>query len=70
MRVANEMTRRRGTSEDMEFLFELLRRALGPHVEATYEPWDDDWQRRNFWEKPAPRTTRFWNPRGGQSAAF
>lgn len=43
-----EIGRRRATSEDADFLYDVLKRALGPHVEATFGEWDDEWQRQEF----------------------
>jgi ribosomal protein S18 acetylase RimI-like enzyme len=52
--VRAEITRRQGCEADREFLYDLLKRALGPHIEATYGPWDDNWQRRHFLETTTP----------------
>jgi ribosomal protein S18 acetylase RimI-like enzyme len=47
------IARRPGRESDRAFLHALHRRALGPWIEATYGPWDEDWQREHF-----RRTTR------------
>ena len=49
-----ETIRRPGSPEDREFLFVLLRRALGPQIEETYGPWDEEWQRRHFLDTTDP----------------
>ncbi len=46
--VVTEITLRPGCEADREFLYDLLKRALGPHIEATYGPWDESWQRSHF----------------------
>ena len=46
--MADALTRRSATESDREFLFQLLKLALGPHIEAVYGPWDESWQRRHF----------------------
>ena len=45
---------RPATADDGDFLYELHRRALGPVIEATWGPWDDEVQRRfhRAWFKP------------------
>ena len=45
--VTQEITRRLGSDSDREFLYVLLRRSLGPHIEATYGQWDKAWQREH-----------------------
>lgn len=52
--MAGEITRRAGTEADREFLFELLKRSLGPHIRATYGAWNEAWQRRRFLETSDP----------------
>lgn len=47
-------SRRAGTEADRAFLWALLRDALGPHVEATYGAWDEDWQRAHFEQTTDP----------------
>lgn len=42
--------------EDLEFLFALLRAALGPYVEQTFGPWKDEEQRARFFESTVPAT--------------
>lgn len=49
-------SRRPATADDRDFLYELIRRSLGPHVEATYGAWDDGWQRQHFQETTDPAT--------------
>ena len=44
----NELSRRGAAESDRDFLYELIKQALGPSIVATYGPWDDDWQRDNF----------------------
>ncbi len=48
------ITRRQASESDRELLYDLLKRALGPHIEATYGPWDEGWQRQNFSETTDP----------------
>ena len=50
VRMANEISRRPASEADREFLYDLLRESLGPHIEATYGPWDEKRQRRSFLE--------------------
>lgn len=45
---STSITLRRATHDDAEFLFSLLRAALGPYVEETYGPWDEADQRARF----------------------
>lgn len=54
MAVSGGIRLRPGVEGDRERLYTLLRRALGPHVEAIYGPWDDAWQRRRFDETTDP----------------
>jgi GNAT superfamily N-acetyltransferase len=53
--MTGEIARRPGLDTDREFLYQLLRSALGPYVEATYGPWDEDWQRGHFVATTVPR---------------
>lgn len=48
MTGSRSITLRPATQDDAEFLFALLRAALGPYVEETYGPWDEDDQRARF----------------------
>ena len=52
------LTQRPGTDADVEFLYELLRDALGPYVVATYGPWDEEEQRARFLRDPRPDEQR------------
>ena len=54
MSTAIETTRRSGRVSDRDFLYHLLVRALRPHIEATYGPWDEQWQRARFLETTEP----------------
>jgi ribosomal protein S18 acetylase RimI-like enzyme len=51
-----QITLRRATADDLEFLFTLLEAALGPYVEQTYGPWQEDDQRRRFFATTRPET--------------
>jgi ribosomal protein S18 acetylase RimI-like enzyme len=51
-----QITLRRATADDLEFLFTLLEAALGPYVEQTYGPWREDDQRRRFFATTRPET--------------
>jgi len=51
-----DLRKRPATDADAEFIFECIKRALGPHVIATYGPWDEDWQRKNFSRTTDPRS--------------
>lgn len=53
--MTHQITRRPGSDSDREFLYTLLRRSLGPHVEATYGAWDEAWQREHFLASSDPR---------------
>ena len=48
--MPEEISLRPATQEDVEFLFSLLKAALGPYVEQTYGPWSEDEQRARFFE--------------------
>ncbi len=52
--MSNEITIRDATSNDLEFLYNLLKVALGPHVEQVYGPWNDDVERAKFFESTQP----------------
>lgn len=39
----------------MEFLFALLKAALGPYIEQTYGPWNEAEQRSRFFQTTRPR---------------
>jgi ribosomal protein S18 acetylase RimI-like enzyme len=41
------------TIEDMDFLFDLHKAAMGDYVDQTWG-WDDDWQREHFLNKFKP----------------
>jgi hypothetical protein len=43
--MTGELTLRVAAREDLEFLFSLLRVSLGPYVEQTFGPWQDEEQR-------------------------
>jgi GNAT superfamily N-acetyltransferase len=45
-------------SEDLEFLFSLLRASLGSYVEQTFGPWNDEDQRARFFASTDPATHR------------
>ena len=52
------VTLRDATAEDLEFLFSLLRVALGPYVVQTFGSWDDAEQRARFFAATDPTTHR------------
>jgi GNAT superfamily N-acetyltransferase len=52
------ITLRDATPDDLEFLFSLLRVALGPYVVRTFGPWDDAEQRARFFASTDPATHR------------
>ena len=56
--MTRRITHRPGSDSDLEFLYLLLKRSLGPHVEATYGPWDEQWQRTRFLETTDPSEHR------------
>jgi len=62
--VEAEIVRRPGCEADREFLYELLARALGPHIEAAYGAWDEGWQRRHFLETTVPSAHEIVESRG------
>jgi hypothetical protein len=41
----DEITTRVSTSSDIEFLYHLIKVALGPYVEQVYGPWKDEVER-------------------------
>jgi len=54
--ATRDLRKRRATDADAEFIFECVKTALGPYVVATYGPWDEDWQRKNFSQTTDPRS--------------
>jgi GNAT superfamily N-acetyltransferase len=54
--VSEAITFRTARDEDLEFLFELLKASLGPYVEQTFGPWQDDEQRARFLATTKPQT--------------
>lgn len=54
--MSDPITLRTAQPEDLEFLFELLKASLGPYVEQTYGPWQEDVQRARFFESTQPET--------------
>jgi GNAT superfamily N-acetyltransferase len=52
--LQDEITIRVSTSNDLEFLYNLLKVALGPHVERVYGPWNDEVERAKFFESTQP----------------
>ena len=52
------ITLRDAASDDLEFLFSLLRVALGPYVVQTFGPWDDAEQRARFFAATDPAMHR------------
>lgn len=49
---------RPATPADLEFLYGLLRQTLGPYVEQTWGPWDDEDQRARFFSATRLGTQR------------
>ncbi len=47
---------RTARADDLEFLFELLKRALGAYVEATFGAWKEEEQRERFFATTDPET--------------
>jgi GNAT superfamily N-acetyltransferase len=45
---------RDGRADDLEFLFALFKVSLGPYVEQTYGPWQEDAQRQRFFQLTNP----------------
>jgi len=56
--TSGEITLRVAEKEDLEFLFSLLRASLGPYVEQTFGPWNDEEQRTRFFASTDPATHR------------
>lgn len=56
MNVKNEITLRIARSEDLEFLFSLLKAALGPYIERTYGAWHEAEQHERFITGTRPET--------------
>jgi GNAT superfamily N-acetyltransferase len=52
--VTEEISLRIATAKDLEFLYSLLKAALGPYVEQTYGPWHEEEQRDRFFEFTKP----------------
>jgi ribosomal protein S18 acetylase RimI-like enzyme len=53
MRPNQSLQLRAATSEDAEFLFQLLRATMREYVEQTWS-WDEKWQRAHFQERFDP----------------
>ncbi|MCI0636496.1 MAG: GNAT family N-acetyltransferase [Actinobacteria bacterium] len=56
--MTDQIALRVAANEDLEFLFALLRASLGPYVEQTFGPWDDEDQRARFFASTDPATHR------------
>jgi N-acetylglutamate synthase-like GNAT family acetyltransferase len=54
--VSEAITLRTARDEDLEFLFELLKASLGPYVEATFGPWQEEEQRSLLFASTRPET--------------
>lgn len=54
--LIGKVTRRVAGPSDLEFLFALLEAALGPYVEQTYGPWQEEDQRARFFGSTRPET--------------
>jgi D-alanyl-D-alanine carboxypeptidase len=52
----NEITLRVARSEDLGFLFSLLKVALGPYIEQTYGAWQEAEQHKQFMARTRPET--------------
>ena len=52
--MAVETTLRLATAGDVEFLYNLLKVALGPHVELVFGPWKEEEERAKFFEATRP----------------
>ncbi len=53
---AAKISLRRATASDMEFLRCVHREAMRPHIERTWGSWNEDDQRRRFYESTDPAT--------------
>ena len=53
-RLAVETTLRLATASDVEFLYNLLKVALGPYVELVFGPWNEEEERAKFFEATRP----------------
>jgi len=67
--VAVNLTRRRAGSEDLELLFEINRAALEAHVRVNFGTWDDEYQRRSFWQSTDPASHQLFYS-GSQPVGF
>lgn len=52
--MLEDLTLRTARDEDLGFLFELLKAALGPYVEATFGAWKEEEQRARFFATTVP----------------
>jgi len=52
----SKITLRPAITSDMVFLRRVHREAMRPHVEGTWGSWDEDVQRRRFYESTDPAT--------------
>ena len=50
------LTRRAAAGDDLELLFEINCAAMKDHVIRTFGGWDQDWQRKSYWESTDPST--------------
>jgi ribosomal protein S18 acetylase RimI-like enzyme len=54
--VTEAITLRGAGRDDLEFLFHVFKMSLGPYIEQTYGPWQEDEQRARFFERTKPET--------------
>lgn len=54
--MTDDITLRVAGPDDLEFLFHVLKTSLGPYIEQTYGPWQEEEQRARFFERTKPET--------------
>jgi GNAT superfamily N-acetyltransferase len=54
--MTDDITLRVARQDDLEFLFHVLKTSLGPYIEQTHGPWQDEEQRARFFEITKPET--------------
>ena len=52
--VTDDITLRVAHRDDLEFLFHVLKTSLGPYIEQTYGPWQEEERRARFFELTNP----------------
>jgi len=54
--MRGEVTLRPATSDDLEFLYTVVRESMGRYIEQTFGAWDEEAQRRRFETSTPPES--------------